>query len=131
MISITGRIAAICCASLLAACGASEERLARLAEFERTIPVCTSEAECQAKWDAARAWVVANADFSLRTDNENRIDTLNADSTRSGTAVQVDRVAGQNGEFRIIVDVECFAAYGCPSEVDMSLDFNRTINAVQ
>ena len=132
MFSPKNRIAAFCCASLaLAACGASEEYQARLAEFERTIPVCASADECEAKWSAARDWVVANADFTLRTDNETRIDTLNADSTRSGTAVQVDRVEGRNGEFRIVVDVECFAAYGCPSELDMRLDFNRTINAVQ
>ena len=123
---------AICCASLfLAACSASEEYLARLAEIERTIPVCTSDADCQAKWNAARTWVVTNADFSLRSDNETRIDTLNSDSTRAGTAVQVDRVQGRNGEYQIVVDVECFAAYGCPNELDMRLDFNRTINAVQ
>ena len=132
MIVSAGRIVAVSCASLLlAACGASEEYQARLAEFQSTIPICTSDAECDAKWSAARDWVVANADFSLRSDNETRIDTLNADSTRSGTAIQVDRVEGQNGEYQIIVDVECFAAFGCPSELDMRLDFNRTINAVQ
>ena len=127
-----GRMAAIFCASLLlAACAASEEYQARLAEFERTIPVCNAAAECETKWSAARDWVIANADFTLRTDSETRIDTLNADSTRSGTAIQVDRVEGQNGAYRIVVDVECFAAFGCPSELDMRLDFNRTINAVQ
>ncbi len=128
----TGRIVAVSCASLLlAACGASEEYQARLAEVQSTIPICTSDAECAAKWSAARDWVVANADFTLRTDSDTRIDTLNADSTRSGTAIQVDRVEGQNGEYQIIVDVECFAAFGCPSELDMRLDFNQTINAVQ
>ena len=132
MFSVCGRIGIIFGASLmLASCVASEEYLARLAEFERTIPVCASDAECEAKWSAARSWVIANADFTLRTDSDTRIDTLNADSTRSGTAVQVDRVEGQDGEFQIVVDVECFAAYGCPSELDMRLDFNRTINAVQ
>lgn len=132
MIESLRRMAVVSCTSLmLASCGASEEYLARLAEVERTIPSCTSEAECEAKWSAARSWVIANADFSLRTDNDTRIDTLNADSTRSGTAVQVDRVEGRNGEFQIVVDVECFAAYGCPSELDMRLDFNRTVNAAQ
>jgi len=132
MIESLRRMAVVSFASmLLAACGVSEEYRARLAEFERTIPICVREAECERKWAAARAWVISNADFSLRTDNQERIDTLNSDSTRSGTAVQVDRVEGQNGEFQIVVDVECFAAYGCPSELDMRLDFNRTVNAVQ
>lgn len=40
-------------------------------------------------------------------------------------------VEGRNGEFQIVVDVECFAAYGCPSELDMRLDFNRVVNAAQ
>ena len=132
MIETLRRIVAVCFASLLlAACGASAEYQARLAEYESTIPVCASATECEAKWSAARAWVIANADFSLRTDSESRIDTLNADSTRSGTAIQVDRIESQNGAFRILVDIECFAAYGCPSELDMRLDFNRTINAVR
>lgn len=132
MIESLRRMAVVSCTSLmLASCGASEEYLARLAEVERTIPSCTSEAECEAKWSAARSWVIANADFSLRTDNDTRIDTLNSDSTRSGTAVQVDRVEGRNGEFQIVVDVECFAAYGCPNELDMRLDFNRAVNAAQ
>ena len=131
ILRLIGRIAAICSASLMLVACASGEYQARLAQFQRTIPVCASAAECEAKWTAARDWVIANADFSLRTDRESRIDTLNADSTRSGTAIQVDRVEGESGEFQIIVDVECFAAYGCPSELDLRLDFNRTINAVQ
>ena len=84
----------------------------RVREYDSSLALPAPE--CEAKWSAARAWVIANADFSLRTDSESRIDTLNADSTRSGTAVQVDRIEGQNGESRIVVDIECFAAYGCP-----------------
>ncbi|MEQ8312702.1 MAG: hypothetical protein RL839_16880 [Gammaproteobacteria bacterium] len=112
----------------LAACGSSASYEERLAEFNRTIPSCSSEADCNRKWQAARQWVIENADFQLRTDSEDRIDTLNSNSTRSGTSIQVDRVPLGNDTYRIVVDVECFAAYGCPNELDKRLEFNRLLN---
>ena len=118
-------------AALLLSCGTSAERQARLDEFNRTIPTCSNAAECTAKWNAAREWVVANADFELRSNSDTRIDTLNADSTRSGTSIQVDRVAVGDGSYQIVVDVECFAAYGCPNELDKAIEFNRVIGAVR
>ena len=87
--------------------------------------------ECTAKWNAARAWVIANSDFELRSNTDSRIDTLNSDSTRAGTSIQVDRVPVGDGSFQIVVDVECFAAYGCPNELDMAIEFNRAINATR
>ncbi|MEQ8953420.1 MAG: hypothetical protein RL120_04740 [Gammaproteobacteria bacterium] len=115
---------------LLSGCS-SADRQARLDEFNRTIPTCRGVGECTAKWNAARAWVVANADFELRSNTDSRIDTLNSDSTRAGTAIQVDRVPVGDGSFQIVVDVECFAAYGCPNELDMAIEFNRAINATR
>jgi len=114
----------------LAACGSSANYEQRLAEFNRTIPTCNSTADCNSKWQAARQWVIDNADFELRSDSSDRIDTLNSDSTRSGTAIQVDRVSQGAGSYQIIVDVECFAAYGCPNELDMQLEFNRLLNSI-
>ncbi len=122
---------AVATVALLASCGTSADRQARLDEFNRTIPSCRGNADCTAKWNAAREWVVANADFELRTNSETRIDTLNADSTRAGTSIQVNRIAAGDGSFQIVVDVECFAAYGCPNELDMGIEFNRVINAVR
>lgn len=119
------------CASLtLAACGASASYQERLAEFNSTIPTCSSTNECETKWQAARQWVIENADFELRSDSADRIDTLNANSTRSGTSIQVDRIDQGNGSYQIVVDVECFAAYGCPNEIDKRLEFNRLLNGI-
>ena len=113
----------------LTACGSSEQYQALQAEFNRTIPTCSSSTECDSKWRAARQWVVANADFQLRSDTQDRIDTLNSDATRSGTAIQVDRVALGNGNYQIVVDVECFAAYGCPNDMEKQIEFNQVVSA--
>lgn len=113
-----------------AACGSSASYEQRLAEFNRTIPSCSTTADCNRKWQAARQWVIENSDFQLRTDSDDRIDTLNSNSTRSGTSIQVDRVPLGNGSYRIVVDVECFAAYGCPNELDKRLEFNQLLNNI-
>lgn len=120
----------LCASFTLAACGASASYEARLAEFNNTIPTCSSANECETKWQAARQWVIENADFALRSDSADRIDTLNANSTRSGTSIQVDRIDQGNGNYQIVVDVECFAAYGCPNEIDKRLEFNRLLNGI-
>ena len=116
--------------SSLFACGTSASYQQRLDEFNRTIPSCNSTADCDAKWQSARQWIIENADFQLRTDSDVRIDTLNSDSTRSGTSIQVDRVAQGGGSYQIVVDVECFAAYGCPNELDKRLEFNQLLNGI-
>lgn len=112
----------------LTTCGSTGNYEQRLAEFNQTIPTCNSSSDCESKWQAARQWVVANSDFQLRTDSADRIDTLNSNSTRSGTSIQVDRIDLGNGSYQIFVDVECFAAYGCPNELDLRLEFNRLLN---
>lgn len=116
--------------SVITACGSSADYQERLAEFNRTLPVCNSTADCDSKWQAARQWVIENSDFTLRTDSDDRIDTLNSNSTRSGTSIQVDRVEIGNGQYQIVVDVECFAAYDCPNELDKQLEFNQLLNSL-
>ncbi len=128
--SFSRRILPVFAFIALTSCGTSADYEARLAEFNRTIPTCSNSNECSAKWQAARQWVIENSDFQLRSDSEDRIDTLNSDSTRAGTSIQVDRVARGNGSYSIVVDVECFAAYGCPNELDKRLEFNRLLNDI-
>ncbi len=48
-------------------------------------------------------------------------------TSMSGIGVVVNRVE-TNGSYQILVDVECYSAYGCPNIWDMKLDFNRTVN---
>ena len=50
-------LAALATVILLGACQVSEETQALMDEFNRTVPVCTGMADCEAKWQAAYEWV--------------------------------------------------------------------------
>ena len=114
-------------AGLLSACGVSAEMQAKMDEFDRTIPNCSGTADCSSKWAAARNWVEANSDFPVRGTIEDRINATSNIRSQSGVGVVVNRVASGSG-YQMVVDVECFSAYGCPNILDLQLDFNRTIN---
>jgi hypothetical protein len=112
-------------------CSISSETRALIDEYERTIPTCQGEADCRFKWDAARNWLVATASYPIRVENENRIETYDADSTRAGTAVEVRREHIEADRYRIIVEVDCFAISGCPPRWDTLIDFNRTVSSAR
>ncbi len=52
----------------LAGCaGMQQARQAHLAEFERTIPVCEGEKECEIAWAHARNWVIRNCGMKIQS----------------------------------------------------------------
>lgn len=109
-------------------CAVSPEMQALMDEYERTVPVCASEQDCQAKWLAARAWAIENSDFPILTESELRIMASSTLTSMRGVGVVVTRngiLAGAS----IRVEVECFSAYGCPNVWEMQIDFNRTLAA--
>ena len=99
-------------------------------EYNRTIPVCSSDSDCRSKWSAARAWVVENSDFGIRAEGDDRIMATSNIVSTSGLGVVVDRIE-VGGGYQILVDLECFSAYGCPDIWDSMLDFNRRVNAAR
>ena len=114
-------------ALLISSCAISPETQAKMDEYARTIPACSGGSVCRGKWTAARGWVVANSAFAIRSESDERIMSTRHLTTRSGNGVVVNRVEA-NGSDQILVDVECYSAYGCPNIWDMKLDFNRTVN---
>lgn len=117
-------------AVLVASCSSSPYQAQR-EEFNQTIPECSGTADCQTKWAAALAWVRSNASYGIRVNNENLIETFDADTTRAGTAVQVSRELIEGERYRILVNIDCFAAYGCPPYWETALDFNRAVGAAR
>ena len=99
-------------------------------EYNRTIPVCSSDSDCRSKWSAARAWVVENSDFGIRAEGDDRIMATSNIVSTSGLGVVVDRIE-VGGGYQILVDLECFSAYGCPDIWNSMLDFNRRVNAAR
>lgn len=115
----------------LSSCAVSPETQSKMDEFARTIPSCSSDAECSRKWAAARAWIVGNSDYPIQGDSDTRIYASNALNTMSGVGVIVDRVAISDGGYQIVADMECFSAYNCPDLWDRMVDFNRTVNGAR
>ncbi|GIT64132.1 MAG: hypothetical protein Ct9H300mP22_5320 [Gammaproteobacteria bacterium] len=72
--------------------------------------------------------MVANSDFAIRSESESRIMATSNIVSQGGLGATVDRASNENG-YQILVDLECFSAYGCPNILDSMLDFNRTVNA--
>ena len=114
---------------ILTSCSVSPARQAKIDEFEQTIPTCVSDSDCRQKWEMARAWVLENSDFAIRSETNERIMATSNITTSSGQGVTVTRMAEGNG-YQILVNVECFNSFGCPGMLDARIDFNRTVNAV-
>jgi hypothetical protein len=128
MIKAMSLVTSLCVVGLLTACAVSPETQALMDEYDRTIPSCSTSLECQTKWAAARSWAIANADFPIYTESDTRIRATSTLTTTSGIGVVVHR-EGSGNNYRFLVDVECFNAYGCPNIWQAKVDFNRTLNA--
>ena len=116
------------CLALLGACAVSPETQARMDEYDRTIPSCASESDCSRKWETARAWAAENSDFGIRGESDTRIMATSNIVSTGGIGVVVNREAAASG-YQLLVDVECFSAYGCPDVWELKVDFNRAVNA--
>lgn len=101
-------------------------------EIQRTIPTCTSERECTAKWEAAQLWVVKNAGYKIQTATTVLIQTFNATRSSVYLAAQITKEPLGGGKYQFIANVWCDNIFGCrPDRMDALLDFNRTLNAVR
>ena len=120
-------IVSLALALLLSACATRPEIQAKMDEFNRTIPSCAGDAECDRKWAAARQWTMENSDFNIRGETDRRIYASSNIISQSGIGVVVTKVAVSANNFQIVAELECFSAYSCPGLLDLKLDFNRTI----
>jgi len=131
---INRTLAALAVAALLSACATTATPELQ-AEVARTVPKCSTKAECDAKWDAAQVWVVQHAGFRLQTTTNVVIQTFGpststGDSTR--LAMQVLREQTSDGRWQIRALATCGNPFGCTPEIwPTLLQFNRAIGAVQ
>ena len=105
---------------------------AKIDEIQRTMPTCSSEKECNAKWETAQLWVVKNAGYKIQTATSVLIQTFNATGSRVELAAQITKEPQGGGRYQFVAKVWCDNIFGCrPNRLDALLDFNRTLNAVQ
>ena len=101
------------------------------AAMDETIPVCLGKVECEAKWAAARNWVLNNAKFKIQIYSDDLIETYNPPPDSPLIAARVRKQPLQNGGYGIYVNVWCNNMFGCvPKRADAVLNFNNYINSI-
>jgi len=121
-------------AALVSGCAThnSPEAMAKKAELQKTIPVCSGEADCKAKWEAAQLWVVHNAAYKIQIMSDVLIETYNATNSEPSIAARVTKEPLGGGKYRLLVSVWCDNVFGCvPDSMDAALDFNKTVSAAR
>lgn len=102
------------------------------AQFESTIPVCSGEADCKAKWEAAQLWVVHNAGFKIQTATDVVIETYNPTRSSPSLAARVTKEPLGSGQYRIVVSVWCDNIFGCvPDGWQAATNFNQVVGAAK
>jgi hypothetical protein len=100
----------------------------RQARFENSIPECDGEADCAAKWEAARRWVKHNVGLILWT-------TSTPDVIRMYTPemkVTVTKEPTGSEKFRIVMSIACYLSLGSCNGwgVAPPIEFNKAVGHV-
>lgn len=122
---------AITLSLVLAACASSPERQAKMEEINRTIPTCSGEKDCKAKWEMAQVWIVKNAGYKLQTATDVLLQTYSPTGSSTSIGVRALKEPVGAGRYNIMVSVWCDNIFGCfPDAHAAAIDFNRTVGAV-
>lgn len=124
------RLYAVIAFSLLAGCAAAPSMQAARAEIEQTAPVCTGEADCAAKWDAAQLWIAHHAAYKIQVLTNVMIETYNPGDASPKIAVRVTKEPIGGGSYKLMANVWCNNIFGCiPDQWEAMRDFNREVGA--
>jgi hypothetical protein len=100
-------------------------------QFVRSVPVCSTDRECELKWSAARQWVLATAGLKLQYIARDFMGTYNPPRNSSALAVRIVKEPMANGGYQIKVSTWCNNNSGCvPNSWDAAQDFNNYVNSV-
>ncbi len=96
--------------------------------FQQTIPVCTTDDECEKIWNAARQWVIKATPQGLATDTSERIQTNAADDESFiwETDITVSKAPLGDGKYQIIMETGCSTTINsCDTERRLMRQFNK------
>jgi hypothetical protein len=115
---------------LLFGCGTSAAVQQAREEYFRTIPMCSSKPECDAKWEAAQLWAATRLPLKVQTVTNVMIQTYNPPPYGTETAALITKESTGNGAYRFGIRTWCNNMIQCfPGTWDAALDFNRFVNA--
>ncbi len=116
---------------VLSACAAGPSPQT-VAQFRSTIPTCSGEADCKAKWEAAQLWIVHNAGFKIQTATDVLIETYNPTGSSPSLAARVTKEPLGGGQYKIVVYVWCANMFGCvPDGWQAAINFNQVVAAAR
>lgn len=121
--------AAACVAlAAMAGCATPAQRAQDQQEMNASVPVCETERQCKAEWDAAITWVTDNCGMKIQTLNDNLIQTYNSPPDSTKTACTVVKQTGTNRSFGLTARIGCSNLFGCfPKPKDMVVAFGNFV----
>ena len=105
----------------------------RNAEYNRTIPTCHTERECELMWSIVRRWIFDNAGQKLQHITDDFMETYNPrkNSPRLAVRVSKDPLLDDSG-YRITVTTWCDNLFGCTPDASWAaMDFNKKLSEVK
>ena len=108
----------------------SKQDLALQAEARATVPVCSSQRQCEGEWAAARDWVINNCPMKIQTMTDSYIQTYNGVGTDDADiSCAVSKTPSPDGSYTISLAAGCGNMFGCvPSPYQALVDFNKAVN---
>jgi len=99
-------------------------------EIQRTVPTCSSGADCDAKWKAAQVWITKNLRLRLQIATDVVLATNTGDEVSAYTAAYVTKEPLRGATYRILAKMSCPNLFRCfPPIGEATLGFNRYVNA--
>ena len=115
----------------LVGCGVSAEQQARMDQFQRTIPICNTDDQCNLMWQTAQAWVANNAAYQIQIATDTVIQTFNPTGSTTAIGARVVKEPLGSGSYRIVVSIYCDNLFGCmPDAWTAAQAFNNTVNRI-
>jgi len=117
-------------AVLIAGCATVREIEPQTPSTPTPTPTCRAAADCEAKWSAARSYLLTHASYKIQNDSVDRLETYNPSEVSVGLRAQVSKALQPDGSYAIVAKFWCNNLLQCSPSAGKTLeDFNRTVAA--
>lgn len=129
---MSARFAVGVAALLIGGCAVVQEKTPLAETPTAPTPTCKSATDCEAKWAAARNFVLSHTTYKLQNDSVDRLDTFNSVSDVSMTLrASVTKLIQPDGSYAITAKFWCNNLFECSPNANKTLDdFNREIGSM-
>lgn len=112
----------------LQGCFGKKNEIKKDVVFLQSSPVCTTDAVCQAMWDAAGKWVDLYSPQGIETYSDEMIRSEERELGSEEMEIVVAKVKQSDGSYKIIIDNLCDRSKaGCSAERSNMIAFNKKL----